>query len=501
MYLGESVGLARRRWLAITLPTILGIVFAAGASYAATPSYQATTSIYFSLPYGNTASDLSQGATYTQNQMLSFAELASMPAVLDPVIKELGLNMRTKDLASQINASVQPDTVIIELQATSSSPQTAAMLANAVAAQLGSTVKALAPKGPASQPTIDASTVAAASPPAAPASPKTKRNLAAGLLAGLFLGVLLAAGRDRLDTRIRRAEDIPAMNASPVLGEIATDRDMSRSRLVVLDRETSPQSESFRRIRTNLRFLAFDNDPLLVGVTSTLPSEGKSTVAVNLALVLAQAQQRVLLIDADLRKPSVGEYLGLEQAAGLTTILIGRAAFSDVVQPWGNVSLDVLASGEVPPNPSELLGSRAMLRLLDEVKGLYDVVILDTAPLLPVADTALLAPSLSGVVIVANTRRVRRHEFVQAQDTLTKVGANALGVILNQVRGKTTEGYYGQVLQKQSMRRPWKSRERGSVGSSNATSRPRDHARQPELSASNERVLDAGTASRGTSGR
>src|SRR5690242_19266152 len=143
MHLGESLALVRRRWLSISLPTVLGIVLAAAASYAATPTYQATTSIYFSLPYGNTASDLSQGVTYTQNQMLSYAALASMPAVLEPVIKELGLSVRTKDLADEINASVESDTVIIQLQATSVSPKQAATLANAVAAQLGTTVKAL----------------------------------------------------------------------------------------------------------------------------------------------------------------------------------------------------------------------------------------------------------------------------------------------------------------------------------------------------------------------
>ncbi|HEY8788358.1 MAG TPA: polysaccharide biosynthesis tyrosine autokinase [Actinopolymorphaceae bacterium] len=446
MRLRDYVAILRKRWLLIGVIALVALTAAAGLSFTATPTYQATASVYFSLPYGTTANDLYQGSNYTQNQVLSFAELATMPVVLQPAIDELGLQTSPKQLAGFIDATATANTVIVEITASDTSAQRSAVVANAVADELGIVVRKLSPKDTKGRSTVDVSTIGSASVPISPSAPKKKRNLVAGLFGGIFIGAALAVVMELLDTRIRRASDVAAITSAPLLGDIAADKVFLRNRLVVRDLPLSPAAESFRRLRTNLEFLAVDERPLAVVITSSLAKEGKSTTVANLAIACADVGDRVLLVDADFRQPSIAEYLGIEGSAGLTTVLTGRATFDDVVQPWstdGRTSLDVLTSGDIPPNPSELLASRAMARFLENVKDRYDIVLFDSAPLLPVTDAAILAAGMTGAVVLAKATKVRRAQFGDAIASIEQVGAKVLGVVLQGVTTKSSNSYYG----------------------------------------------------------
>ena len=169
-------------------------------------------------------------------------------------------------------------------------------------------------------------------------------------------------------------------------------------------------------------------------VTSSVANEGKSTIAANLAATLAETGARVVLVDTDLRRPTVAPLLGIEGAAGLTTVLLGRASVADVVQDWGTSGLHVLTSGELPPNPSELVGSPAMRRLMQSLRDDYDYVVLDAPPLLPVADAAILSHAVDGALVVGNVRRVRRAELRDGLQSLESVRGRTLGLVLNQVQ-------------------------------------------------------------------
>ena len=452
MHIRDFLAVLRARWIFITALTAVCIALAAGVSFSAVPVYRATAHVYFSLPYGNSAGDLSQGSTFTQSQVLTYAEMATMPIVLNPTGAELGVSAAA--LQGKVTAAATPDTVIVSVTASDTSPRRAARIANLVAQNLGQAAQQLSPKDTSGQPSVDSRTVGAAKVPSAPASPKKKRNLLLALLGGLFLGVAISFLYELVDTRIRSRADVEALLGLPVLGEIQTDRTLAREHVVMVEHPTGVQAEAFRRVDTNLTFLGLPS-PLQLVVTSALPQEGKSSIAANLAIASAEGGSRTLLVDADLRSPSVSNYTGLEGAVGLANVLIGQVAFSDVVQPYGvEGRLDVLTAGPQPPNPGRLLGSDAMKELLRLVADSYDVVILDCAPLLAVTDAAVLARVVSGAVVVTRVapsgvwRRRRgprtpsRAQLMEAVGSLRQIDAEILGVVVNGLP-KKSEAYYG----------------------------------------------------------
>jgi len=177
-------------------------------------------------------------------------------------------------------------------------------------------------------------------------------------------------------------------------------------------------------------------------ITSSIPSEGKTTTTINLAVALADAGKRVALIDTDLRKPKVAEYLSIEGAVGLTDVLIGRANVSDVLLPWGGRSLYVLPAGKIPPNPSELLGSAQMTVLLEMLERNFDIVLCDAPPLLPVTDAAILARATSGALMVVAAGRTARHQLAGATDALNAVGTKLVGFVMSMVPTRGPDSYY-----------------------------------------------------------
>jgi len=429
-----------RLFLAIALICVIG---SAVASSTATRSYTAHAGVYFSTRTADSVDDLAQGATFTREQMVSYASLALTPAVLEPVADSLGLTGGAVALGRQVSVSAPENSVVLELDVVDTDADRAAAIANAVAAQVITVVEDLAPEDPAGGLSgVAATVVAPATVPLNPTSPRTVLDLAAGLVLGLALGVLAALVRGAVDTRVRGVEELAELTDRPLIGTLAAHPRRDQGILLVAEPH-SPQAEAYRQLRTNLQFLDVGGrTPDAVGtrtglrvltVTSSVAAEGKSTAAVNLAVALAETSARVLLVDADLRRPSIAGLLGLEGAVGLTTVLLGQVDVADVVQDWGTTGLQVLTSGTCPPNPSELLSSVGMRRLLETLREQYDYVVVDSAPLLPVADGAILSGLVDGVVLLANVTKVRRQQLAESLRTLAQVRAPLLGVVLNQV--------------------------------------------------------------------
>jgi len=437
----EYLAILRKFWVSTLLITSLAVAVALTLTLLATPAYDARSQVFVSVSTGGSASDLLQGSNFTQNRVTSYTDMATSPRVLIPVIEHLGLHTTPDQLATAITADSPLNTVLINITATDTNPKMASDIANATAESLGTQVTALEkPSGTQPSP-VRVSTLRTAAVPTTPATPNPKRNLALGLLLGLLLGLGLALLRESLDTKVRSEANVQEVTDASVIARIGYDNDAHQHPLIVQGSPHSHRSEAFRRLRTNLQFLDIADRPKTIVVTSSLPGEGKTTTAINLAITLADAGSRVALVDADLRRPSIADYMGLEGEVGLTTVLIGKADVQDAVQPWGNGSLHVLPSGLVPPNPSELLGSRSMANLLDQLASQYDMVLIDTPPLLPVTDAAILAKITGGALVVAAADKLHRQQLADGLGSLEDVGARVLGVVLNRLAHKQTDAY------------------------------------------------------------
>ncbi len=213
--------------------------------------------------------------------------------------------------------------------------------------------------------------------------------------------------------------------------------------LIVKDNPKSPISEAYRTLRTNIQFSNFDDDMNVILVTSSGPSEGKSTTASNLALAMAETSKRVLLIDCDLRKPSLHKKFNISNNKGLSNLLIGQHKFNDVARKY-NENLYILTSGTIPPNPSEMLSSRKMSNFLDEAKSNFDFVILDTPPVIAVTDAQILSTMVGGVLLVIAAGQADIGATQKAKELLDHVKANIIGVVLNkaEVSNGKNYGYY-----------------------------------------------------------
>ncbi|WP_129338865.1 polysaccharide biosynthesis tyrosine autokinase [Cellulomonas endophytica] len=429
----------RKRWLWILVPFLVVVSGITFLSLEAPKIYRSSASMYVSLSIGRNAADLNQGSSFTQSQMQSFARLASLPIVLEPVVEDLGLDTTASRLAGRVTATTPANTVLLTVTVSGRDPEETAQIADAVSEELADVVTRISPSDEAGQSTVAATVIDSADVASSPASPNVRRNVVAAALAGLLLGLVAAYLRDLLDTRVRLPEDVDSSAGVPVLAQVPAAR-RNAATSVLSTFSSDRQAEEYGRLRVNLQMIGRVNEPRVFVFSSALPGEGKSTSAIRVALSFAASGARTLLVDADLRRPAVASYLSFEGSAGLTDCLIGRAEFEDVRQEvMPNLSL--LASGAVPPNPSELLSSSALEQLLDQVRQEFDVIVVDAPPLLPVADAVILSRTATGVILVADVQQVRRAQLRKAVDAVRLGGGRVVGAVLNRVSAGSEQVY------------------------------------------------------------
>lgn len=413
-----------------------------------TPLYQASTRLFVSTTSGASAADLYQGNRLSQDRVLSYTELLMGETLAQRTIDKLGLSMSAKTLRDHVKASAKLDTVLIDVSVLDESPVRARDIANALSDEF--VVMARELEAPENGLPPDARVVVEqrASIPDQPVIPKTMRNIGGGLLLGVLLGVGVALFRDLLDNTVRDQKSLEEITGVGVVGTIPLDKERRKEPAISFGADNSGIAEAFRMLRTNLQFLAVDNPPRVIVVTSSMPSEGKSTTATNIALALAEAEHNVLLVDGDLRRPVLAKYLDLVGPVGFSTVLSGTAPLSEALQKTRFPGLTVLTSGATPPNPSELLGSLAAKELLSELREQFDYVIVDSSPLLAVTDAAILANIADGVLLMARFGQVKRDQLARAVGNLRDVGARLLGAVftITPVRGNETYSYsyYGE---------------------------------------------------------
>lgn len=448
MSLRAYVKTIQRHFVAILVLGFLGA--SAGFLHAnnTPPTYQATSRVLLTTDLGGSANDIVQGSNYIQNIVASYVLLANSEMVLEPVIRRLGLDVTPKQLAGSVSASSPLNTVVIDVAVVSGNPEDARKIADGVTEQLAAAVSEVSPASKNGDPVIRLTTVGPPSTPAFPIAPNRRNEVILGGLAGLALGVGYAFLRRFLGASIRDASDVEEITDLPVLGEIVeSGPGESFIRAVMSDRR-GLQAESIQGLITSLSFLVVPGGVSSLVVTSATPGESKSSVAAGLAIAVAAGNKRVLLVDCDLRSPSVGLVTGLESAVGLSNVLSGRFDFSTAVQEW-IPNLDVLAAGPIPPNPAQLLSSPAMEKLVERAKQEYDFVILDSAPVLAAADAVWLGHATDGVLVLARRAKITTAKFAKALDILEAGRPPVLGVVLTRARRRHrfrygSDGVYGK---------------------------------------------------------
>ena len=317
--------------------------------------------------------------------------------------------------------------------------------------------------------------------PTTPVRPTPRRSGALALAVGLMLGVGFAFLRDYLDDSLRTKEDLEKATDLGVLAIIPAVAGWKRDgppNIVTLSEPTSAPAESYRSLRTSLQFLSLDRPMETIQVTSAAPGDGKTTTVANLAVSLARAGQRVVVLDADLRRPRIHQFFGVNNGVGLTSVLIGEVPLNEAIQRVpGESRLALLASGPLPPNPSELLSSKRTASLLTSLRESADVVIIDSPPVLPVTDASILAGLVDATVVVATSGRATRRGVHRAVESLRLVGAPIVGAVLNAVRADGGAGYgdgYGYGYSYSAAQKPDHTR----VGRLVRRSRERAPARQ-----------------------
>lgn len=432
-----------RRWAVVAVVALLSVAAAAVMALVSTPQFEATTQLFVSVQAGSQdASQLSQGSLFSSQRVKSYAEIASSPRVTEPVIEDLSLDMTADELSQRIEAEAPLDTVLINLTYTDPNAQRAALVANALGARFVTVVEKLERPDPGNASPVEVSLIREAIVPAAPVWPRPALIVGTAALLGVAVGVAIALLLDKLDTSFKDSDDLAETTRLPVLGIIGHDPDARMRPVLSTADPYSPRAEAFRQLRTNLQFLDVDGRPKTITVTSSVPEEGKSLTAANLALMLAQTNVSVCLVDADLRRPQIAHLLGLVGEVGLTSVLIGRVELSGVVQQM-RAGLEVLTSGPIPPNPSELLSSEHMADVLKELAASYDTVIVDAPPLLPVTDATILAAETDGTLLVVRAGKTSRRQVARAVESLRSVDGRVLGALLNMAprRGRDAEAY------------------------------------------------------------
>lgn len=431
-----DLALSVRKHIVTAIVGFAVVLGAVGAyTLLATPNYTATAELFASYDFSTaTTEDISaitMAGSYISNQIKSYPDLAKTQAVLDPVIRKLGLQTTAKGLSEGITVTNPEDTLLVRVEVESDEAAQSQRIADSVAESLSEVVASSLYS--TSNSLIKLEVVQHASLPQQPSTPNIKLNVLLGLVVGLMVGLAAAIVKDMADTRLHSAQDLEKLAHAALLGSIPESEVVVSKTPVVINEPGALVSEEYRRIRSNLSFtLPVEGEQSrLIVLTSTDSGEGKTTTAVNLAVAFAENESRVLLIDADLRHSSVADKMNIDGTAGLSHVLSGQARVVDVVQTYWKPNLHIMPAGVRPPNASLLLNSATMQCLLGQALKQYDYVIVDTTPMSIAADASVFGRISDGIVLVAGRERCDIKELTAIVEQFDNAEVPILGTIFN----------------------------------------------------------------------
>jgi non-specific protein-tyrosine kinase len=412
-----------------------------------TSLYRAESQVFVSTPA--TAIDISAlatGSNFSQQRVKSYAQIINSPLTLQGVVDQLKLSISAQELSAKISAVAPPDTVLISITVVDSNPKQAADIANATADQFGKYIRTLENQVGDNQTPIKVSMVRSASIPGSPFSPIRNIYILLGLGFGFGIGLGIAMLRKLFDNSIKNQDDLFGL---PLLAAIMFDVTASEKPLISSLSRYAVRTEAFRTLRTNIKYVVPSARAKVIAVSSALPNEGKTTTATNLAISLAQGGNRVVIVEADMRRPNVGKYLEINsKKGGLSHLLQKTGAISlrvikEQIEKVDVKGLEILCAGTIPSNPSELLGSGNFQDLIDILRRNYEFVIVDCPPLLPVTDAAVVATVTDGVLLVIHAGKTKKPELLGSRAAIESVSSRILGVVLNKIPEQKNSYKYG----------------------------------------------------------
>jgi capsular exopolysaccharide synthesis family protein len=425
----------RAAWWIPLLGLVLGSVAALTVSLVQKPLYSSSTQLFVSTADADSTSTLFQGSEFAQQRVRSYADLITGQDMARRVIDRLALDESPLQLSERVSATPVTDAVLIDVTVTDPSPQAAQRIVEAIGTEFPTYATELEATTPIGGSPVKVTVTERAELPQFPVSPKIPRNIALGALVGLLVGIGLVVARVRLDRSVKDAEEASALLHAPVIGMIVRSEALEKQHIIGWASD-SLVAEGYRQLRTNLQFLDAEEPPRVIMVSSAMPSEGKTTLVINLASALSELGQRVAIVEADLREPKVSSYLDMVDGVGLANVLAGTATLDDASQNFRE-GMTVIPAGPIPPNPGELLASTIMAATLEKLRGQNDFVLIAAPPLLPVAEASGLAVHTDGVLLSARYGSTRKDQLRQAAATLERVGVKTLGLVLNIVPLRT----------------------------------------------------------------
>lgn len=472
MSIADLLQIVRKHLASAIISFVVVFAAVAAVTFIMPPKYTATAEVFATYAGQSgetqTTNDMSSGANYLNTQITTYPELVKTEAVLQPVIKDLGLDMTTTDLAGVVTATNPPNTFMVDISAEVGDPQQAADIANSVAKNLADQISSDLYNNSSSSngSPIKLTVVQKAQTPTSQSSPNIPLYLAVGLIFGIIVGVGVALLRDILNTKVDSTDDVRELTHASSLGTVPQATILDDSRPVIVAQPAGSEAEEFRRIRTNLSFLtttATQGHGRLLVISSTNPSEGKTTVSANVAVALAEEGKSVLFIDADLRHPSVAHKLGIEGHVGLSHVLSRQASPADVIQKYWKPNLHIMPAGKRPANASILLNSDLMKEMVERALTQYDYVIIDTAPLSVASDATVFGRMAGGLVLVTGKGVVEKKELRSTATALQTAEVPILGFIFNfadpkKIHSKNYYYYYYEDGNKRSSHKGAKSK-------------------------------------------
>ncbi len=416
---------------------VLGLVAGAFNAASGEKSYRGGVAFFVSSAGEGTVASANAGDQFALRRVNSYLALIRTDRLGQMIIDDTGLELSSTAVRNKLSGRADLNTVLLTARVDDPDRERTLIITESLSRMFPRLISEVErPEG--GDETVRLEVVSGPGVRVVPV--QTKRILAVWGLASLILALVLALLRELTDNRLASIDQAVEISNAPLLGLITSDRHAPNAPLILEDALGSVRAEEYRQVRTSLQYVDTQDRAKVIVVTSSVPSEGKSVTAANLALAIARSGQRVVLVDADLRKPMVGTLFGLEQSVGFSDVLRGHAALDDVLQWWGESELGVLPAGAETFNPSELLGTVATKRVISSLRFRFDTVVIDSPPLVPVTDAAVLSTVADGVVLMVRPDKVTKAQFQQALSHLDRVHATLIGLI-GSMMSERSSGY------------------------------------------------------------